>query len=107
MTPDDVRQQILQVVRDLKGAANAHYESELAVERAEADYQHAVDRGLLSAEGNVSERTAIARLGAVDARDAAIIARATHNRVRLKARHLEAELVGLQALLKSIQYEGA
>lgn len=105
LTPDVIREKIVQVQVELRRAPDIVEELELHAERDELGATADVDAAFLSADGNVEERKAIARIEAAAARDAAIVSRAAYNRARLKVRLLEAELMSLQALLKSVQAE--
>jgi hypothetical protein len=106
-TPDDVRQEISRNLSEGKRGPDANYDAELKAERAEAAYEAALDTALLAATGTVDERKAQSRLAAQTEQDAAFIARAEHNRVKLKIRQLDNSTVALQSVLKSIQNEGA
>ena len=106
-TPDDVLTEIRNTRMALLGGPDRLQETELAAERAEEVAQLAFDKVLLTAEGSIPERQAQARKESVKERDAAFIARASHNRVRAKIRALESALVSLQAELKWAREEGA
>jgi len=107
MTPDGVRQELFIVGKELSKAATAIYEYELNAEKADLDLQLLIDKTFLSADGNIEERKAIARLQSVEKADDAIRARAVYNRAKTKAKHLELEQMRLMATLKSVQNEGA
>lgn len=106
-TPDSIRQELFIVGKELSRAAAAIYEHELLAERAELDLQLDMDKVFLSAEGNIEERKALARVQSVARADEAILARGQYNRVKTKAKHLELEQMRLMATLKSVQNEGA
>jgi hypothetical protein len=106
-TPDDVRQEIIRNITEGKRGPDAHEEAELEADRAEAAYEAALASALLSAVGTVDERKAHSRLAALDEQDAAFVARARHNKIKLKIRQLDNSTVALQSVLKSIQNEGA
>lgn len=105
MTPDQVRAQISAYLVEQSRGPQAHYDAELAAERAEDVYQSAFDRAYLTAEGSIEDRKAIARLATLDLRDAMEIARAEFGRVKLKIRQLDASLMATQSLLKSMMAE--
>lgn len=107
MTPDEVRQELFMVGRELSKAATAIYDLEVAAERAEIAAQSAMDKTYLTADGSIEDRKAVARERALALRDDAVVARAGYNRARTKAKHLELEQMRLMASLKSIQAEGA
>ena len=105
LTPDAIREKIVQVQVELRRAPDIIEGLEAEAERAELAASALVDQRFLGAVGNVEERKAMARLDAADVRDVAVVSRAAYNRGRLKVRLLEAELMSLQALLKSVQAE--
>lgn len=105
LTPDSIREKIVQVQVELRRAPDIIEGLEAEAERAELAASAMVDQRFLGAVGNVEERKAMARLDAADVRDVAVVSRAAYNRGRLKVRLLEAELMSLQALLKSVQAE--
>lgn len=105
MSPDELRETIYRLLREQAKGPDAHYEAELKAERAEDAYQAALDAAFLTAEGNIEERKAIARQRTMSERDAAGIARAEHNRIKLKMRQLDSSLIAYQALLKSTMAE--
>lgn len=107
MTPDELRAEIMGVIRELRKAPATVRDLEVAAEQAELDYEKAIDKAFLIAEGNVEERKAQARARAEDLADLKLIARAEYNRAKLKVKQLEGEQMGLQSVLKSIQLEGA
>jgi len=107
MTPEDVRLELTQVGRELYKAADAIQLLEVEAERAELKAQSEMDKTYLTAEGSIEDRKAVAREKALQARDAAFVARAGYNRARAKAKHLELSQMRLMATLKSIQAEGA
>ena len=107
MTPEDIRLQLAQVGREQSKAHDAIEKLEVAAERAELFAQSEMDQVYLVAEGSIEDRKAVAREKALQARDAAVIARASYNRARAKAKGLELQQMRLMATLKSIMNEGA
>jgi hypothetical protein len=107
MTPDEIRLTILGFNRQQAKGPDAHYEAELAAERAEDEYDSKYDRAFLDADGNIEERKAQARLVTREAREAAFVARAAHNRVKLKIKQLDSSVMAHMAVLKSVMAEGA
>jgi hypothetical protein len=107
MTPDEIRLTILGFNRQQAKGPDAHYEAELAAERAEDEYDSKYNRAFLDADGNIEERKAQARLVTREAREAAFVARAAHNRVKLKIKQLDSSVMAHMAVLKSVMAEGA
>lgn len=107
MTPDDVRRQIIDILNDLRKAPDAVGAAMLASEQAILLAERDEASAFLNAEGNIEERKAQAKLKAAEAKDAAAIAVAAAKRVNTKTQVLRDSVVASQALLKSIQTEGA
>lgn len=106
-TPDVVLGEIHGVRSELSKAPSALYDAELKAERAEDAAQLATDKALLTAEGSIPEKQALARIASAEQRDQAFIARAELNRVKTKTRGLESALMSLQSELKWLREEGA
>lgn len=107
MTPDEVLNAIRNTRGGLLKGSQAIHDAELAAERAEESAQLALDKALMTAEGSIPEKQAIARAASTAERDLAFIARAEYNRVKSKIRGLESALMSLQAELKWMRDEGA
>ena len=107
MTPDEVRTIILGLTREQARGPEAHEAAELAAERAEDAHDAAYDRAFLDSSGNIEERKAQSRLVTRELREAAFVARAAHNRVKLKMRQLDNSSTAHMAVLKSVMAEGA
>jgi hypothetical protein len=107
MTPEEIRLTILGFNREQARGPDAHYDAELAAERAEDEYDYKYDLAFLAADGNIEERKAQARLVTREAREAAFVARAAHNRVKLKIKQLDSSVMAHMAVLKSVMAEGA
>lgn len=107
MTPESIRLQMAQVGREQSKAHDAIQQLEIDAERAEILAQSLMDKTFLTSEGNIEEKKALAREKALEARDAAVIARAKYNRAKMKSKFLENESMRLQSILKSVQLEGA
>lgn len=107
ITPEQIRVNMAATLTELRKAADAIERLETIAERSDLLVDAAFDMALLNATGTVDERKATARLESVEKRDEAIIHRASLNRAKLKARHLEQTLMTWQSMLKSIQIEGA
>ena len=105
LTPDTIREQILRVQVELRKAPDIVQELEIAAEEADLVADTALQRALLNATGTVDERKAMAKIQSRPRHDDVIVKRAAYNRARLKVRLLEAELMSLQSLLKSVQAE--
>jgi hypothetical protein len=107
MTPDDVRREMFKCRDELLRGPDAVHDAEILAETASLDADAAFDRAMLSATGTQEEKKAIARIAADPLRRDAVIPRAAYNRMKQKTRDLSSEMIMLQAMLKSIQIEGA
>ena len=107
MTPDDVRTEIMKCRAELLRGPDAIKDAEIPAELAGLDADMAFDKALLAATGSVEEKKATARIAADELRRDAVVARAIFNRMKTKVKQLESEMFALQAVLKSIQIEGA
>lgn len=107
VTPEEIRNQIVEFLFLLKKAPSAHYEAELRREQAQLSFQRSYDGAFLTAEGNIEERKALARQAADSLQWELSLAEAEFNRIKLKTRQLEQSVMASQSLLRSIQAEGA
>jgi hypothetical protein len=106
-TPDDVLTELRWTRTELMKGSDALKEAELNAERAEEAAQLAFDKVLMTAEGSIPDKQALARAASTEERDVAFIARAEYNRVKSKIRGWETSLVSYQAELKWMRDEGA
>lgn len=107
MTPEDIRLEIVGVIRKASRAPDAIRDLEVKAETDDLTVDAEKAKALLAATGNVEERKAVALLATVDQSAQAIISRAELNRGKLLAKQLSEQQMGLQSVLKSIQAEGA
>jgi len=107
LNPDEIRAMILSLVHEQAKGPKAHEDAELEAERAEDEYEAKYDRAFLDADGNIEERKAQARLATRADHERAFVARAAHNRVKLKMKHLDSSIMAHQSVLKSVMAEGA
>lgn len=106
-TPDDLLVEIRAVRTKLGESPKALEEARLEAERTDLAADVAFDKAMLTAEGPVADRQAVARIASQAERDVAFIAQAKFDRVRAYIRFLEAALVSLQVELKWLRGEGA
>lgn len=111
MTPDEIRTEILKVRADLLRGPDAVRDAEVLAEQWELAAEKTFDLEFLTPGSDPKEtveaKKARARLASADTREQASVYRAAYNRAKTKVRQLETELFALQAVLKSIQIEGA
>jgi hypothetical protein len=105
LTPDAISGQLTSLVAENYRGVNAIFEAESKLAYAEYDLDLAEQRAFISANGNIAERNAIAKLESADLRLARDLARAELNRVRLKLKAIESALManGTQARLLLVE----
>jgi hypothetical protein len=83
----------------------ALYEAEIGLARAEADLDKAEAGAFISASGSVAERQANAKLACSDLRFERDLAKASVNRIRMKLRTIESEIMAQATMSKILQAE--
>lgn len=101
----EIQQQIAELIAENRKGANALYEAEVALAEAENNLDLIEQKAFIAAEGSVADRTAIAKLKAADARLQRDLRRAELNRVRLKVKTIETNLMALGTSARLIQAE--
>jgi ribosome-binding factor A len=102
----EIQKQIAELIAENAKGATALFETEQALAQAEFDLDTTEAKAFLSAEGSVADRQAIAKLKAADKRLQRDLAKASHNRVRVKIKQIETALIALstQAKLIGVEY---
>jgi Tfp pilus assembly protein PilX len=105
LSPNDISQQLTELVNENYRGVNAVYQAEAKLAQAEYDLDTAEQTAFISAEGSVAERTAIAKLNSAEKRLERDLARAEFNRVKLKLKAIESALMAsaTQAKLLSVE----
>lgn len=85
--------------------SDALHEAELLLAEAEATLDTVEAKTFLSATGTVGERNVVARLASVEARHDRDVARAGVNRVKMRVKQIESELIALATQAKLLQAE--
>ena len=83
----------------------ALYEAEIGLARAEADLDKAEAGAFISSSGSVAERQASAKLACSDLRFERDLAKASVNRIRMKLRTIESEIMAQATMSKILQAE--
>lgn len=105
MEPSQIITELAELTALNRKGVEALFEAEEELAHAEAELDTVEARAFLSAEGSVAERTAKAKLEAVETRLTRDIARASVNRVRTKLRVIESEIMALATRSKIMQAE--
>jgi hypothetical protein len=83
----------------------ALYEAEIGLARAEADLDKAEAGAFISGSGSVAERQAHAKLACSELRFDRDLAKAQVNRIRMKLRTIESEIMAQATMSKIMQAE--
>jgi hypothetical protein len=83
----------------------ALYEAEIGLARAEADLDKAESHAFISGTGSVAEKQAQAKLACSELRFERDLAKAQVNRIRMKLRTIESEIMAQATMSKILQAE--
>lgn len=101
----EIQQQIAELTAENAKGSTALYEAEIKLAEAEHELDTVEQTAFLSAEGSVADRTAIAKLKAADARLQRDLRKAEANRIRMKIKGIESNLMALATQAKLMQQE--
>ena len=107
MTPEEVRIEIIDILNQLRKAPDAVQDAQVNAEQAALESERAEALAFMEAVGNIEERKAQARIATSELKLEATVKAAAFKRAVTKTQVLRDSLVANQALLKSIQAEGA
>ena len=102
-TPAQVIQELARIQAEASKGADALYRAEVKLAECENAYEKALQLALMNSEGTVADRTAVSRLQASDARLAADLAKAEHNRIKTKLKQLELAQMSTQTIAKQVE----
>lgn len=105
MLPSQINEEIARLTRENSRGADALYEAEVALAKAEHDLDLIEQRAFVKTEGTVADRTALAKLEAAEARLQRDLRRAEFNRIKVKIKTIETSLMALGTQVKLIQSE--
>jgi hypothetical protein len=104
-----VSQQVIVELQELtamnRKGVEALYEAEIGLARAEADLDKAEAGAFISGAGSVAERQAHAKLACSELRFDRDLAKAQVNRIRMKLRTIESEIIAQSTMAKIMQAE--
>lgn len=103
--PSQIAKDLLELTQTSKRGVEALYEAEIDLARAESDLDKAEAGAFVSGSGSVAERQAQAKLACAELRFERDVAKAKVNRVRMKIRSIESELMALATAAKVMQAE--
>ena len=103
--PSQIAKDLLELSQTNRKGVEALYEAETDLARAESDLDKAEAGAFIQASGSVAERQAIAKLESSELRFERDLAKAKVNRIRVKLRSIESELMALATPSKILQAE--
>ena len=103
--PSQIAKDLLELSQTNRKGVEALYEAETDLARAENDLDKAEAGAFIQATGSVAERQAIAKLESSELRFERDLAKAKVNRIRVKLRSIESELMALATASKILQAE--
>jgi len=103
--PSQIAKDLLELSQTNRKGVEALYEAETDLARAESDLDKAEASAFIQASGSVAERQAIAKLESSELRFERDLAKAKVNRIRVKLRSIESELMALATASKILQAE--
>lgn len=105
MEPQQIVSDLLQVIEQARKGPQALYDAEVILAERENELDTVEAKAFLSAEGSVAERQAKARLEAAEVRFQRDLAKASVNRIRVKIKGVESELMAQATISKLVQAE--
>jgi hypothetical protein len=103
--PSKIVQELTELTQSNRKGVEALFESEIALARAEADLDKAEAHAFISGAGSVAERQAHAKLACSELRFERDLAKASVNRIRMKLRTIESEIMAQATMSKIMQAE--
>lgn len=105
MNSQQIQELLQELTADGRRGVPALYEAEERLAHAEHALDNLEAKAFLDSEGSVAERNARARLSSADARLARDLAKAQVNRVKMKLRMIEQEMMAAATASKLLQAE--
>jgi hypothetical protein len=105
VTASKIVQELAELTAMNRKGVEALYEAEVALARSEADLDEKEAHAFISAAGSVAERQAKAKLECSEVRFARDVAKAQVNRIRMKLRTIESEIMAQATMSKILQAE--
>lgn len=102
-TPDSIVKELVEIRSEASKGVDALYTAEMKLAQASLDADLAEAKALLSAEGNVAERQAYAKVESADAKLDEGIARAEYNRIKTKLKILEQSQMSVQTQARMVE----
>jgi hypothetical protein len=103
--PSEIARELSELTQSNRRGVEALYEAEISLARAESDLDKAEAGAFIQASGSVAERQATAKLSCAEIRFERDLAKASVNRIRMKLRTIESELMAQATMAKILQAE--
>lgn len=105
MTIKDIQYQLAALTQENDKGADALYAAEVRLAEAEHELDLVEQKAFIKAQGTVADRTALAKLESADARLQRDLRKAEANRIRMKIKSLETNIMAVATQAKLIQAE--
>mgnify|MGYP001035324796 CR=1 FL=1 len=105
MLPSDIMKGLQELTAMTRKGVEALFEAETELADAERDLDLIESKAFIDAQGTVADRQALARLEAADARWNRDVCKAKVNRVKMKLKSLEGEIMANATMSKIMQAE--
>jgi hypothetical protein len=102
-TPDDIINELVSIREQAERGSKYLYEAEVKAAKLALEAETIEATALISADGNVAHKQAIAKIKSAEARLEADIAKAEYQRVKTKLRHLELAQSSLQTQARMVE----
>ena len=104
-SPNGIIEELQRIQAEAAKGVSALYDAEVKLADAENTFEKALQLAFMNAEGTVADSTAVSRLQAADARLQADLAKAEHNRIKLKLKQLELAQMSTQTIARMVETE--
>lgn len=101
----DIQIQLAELTAENDKGADALYAAEVKLAEAEHELDLVEQKAFIRAEGTVADRTALAKLESADARLQRDLRKAEANRIKVKIKNLETNIMAVATQAKLIQAE--
>lgn len=105
MTIRDIQYQLAALTAENDKGADALYAAEVKLAEAEHELDLVEQKAFIRAQGTVADRAALAKLESADARLQRDLRKAEANRIRMKIKSLETNIMAVATQAKLIQAE--
>jgi hypothetical protein len=105
MNPTEIQKLLAELTQENSKGADALYSAEVKLAEAEHELDLVEQRAFIKAQGTVADRSALSKLEAADARLQRDLRKAEANRVRMKIKSLETNIMAVATQAKLIQAE--